>query len=230
LKNIKGVYVEELELVGGSITAEKPVDEKPAKAKKPAAKAKSEEPEEKEELKATKDKPAAKAKSEEPTAAKTKAAAKSTAEKAKSEEPAASKTKTVAAQRANKSSKPSDDGVPDNVKALLEGSGDIFAGKSIVVTGVPPVIGRKNADKLVELYGGNIVKAISGKTAFVVLGNDAGPAKLQQIEKLNIKTYTDEEFVAMIEKDTSAGGGKRAADDDEDDEDTKPAKAKKAKK
>ena len=78
-----GVYIEELELVGGSITmAEKTEkDEKPAKAKKPAAKAKSEEPE------------VAKASSEEvPDAPKSKPA------KAKSEEPAAAKTKSVAAR------------------------------------------------------------------------------------------------------------------------------------
>ena len=59
-------------------------------------------------------------------------------------------------ERANKSAKPSDEDVPDNVKALLQGFGDIFAGKSIVISGVPPVIGRKNADKLVELYGKQI--------------------------------------------------------------------------
>ena len=75
-------------------------------------------------------------------------------------------------------------------------------GKSIVVTGVPPM-GRKNVDKLVELYGGKLVKAIAKKTSFVVLGNDAGPKKLEQIKEFGLKSYTDIEFVKLIESGMS---------------------------
>ena len=124
-------------------------------------------------------------------------------------------------------------------------------GLSIVVTGVPP-IGRKNADKLVQVYGGKLVKAIAKKTSFVVLGNDAGPKKLDQINEFGLKTYTDTEFVKLIEDGTvslvlsswktyaeswlvglGAGGIKRSAsEDDEDEEEEKPTKkpAKKQKK
>jgi hypothetical protein len=57
--------------------------------------------------------------------------------------PAASKpkTKTPAEQRAanaTKGGKGTGDDLPDNVKALLEGSGQSLSGKNIVVTGVPP--------------------------------------------------------------------------------------------
>ena len=116
----------------------------------------------------------------------------------------------------------SDADLPDNTKALLAGSGDVLSGKSIVVTGVPPTLQRKNAEKLVTNYGGKLVKSISKNTSFVVLGNDAGPKKLEQIEEMGIETLDEDAFVAMLE---AGGGAKRAADEDE-----KPAKAKKQKK
>ena len=88
------------------------------------------------------------------------------------------KTKSAAAQRAANAAKPSkapDADLPDNIKALLAGNGDILSGKSVVVTGVPPTLQRKNAEKLVEIYGGKLLKSVSKNTSFVVIGNDAGP-------------------------------------------------------
>jgi BRCT domain type II-containing protein len=109
------------------------------------------------------------------------------------------------------------------MKALLAGTGDVLSGKSIVVTGVPPVLQRKNAEKLVTDYGGKLVKSISKNTSFVVLGNDAGPKKLEQIAELGIETLDEDAFIAMLE--AGGSGVKRTAGDED-----KPAKAKKQKK
>jgi len=90
-------------------------------------------------------------------------------------------TKPPAEQRVANASKPKgtkgDEDLPDNVKALLKANGDVLNGFAIVVTGVPPVLGRKNAEKLVQLYGGKLTKSLSKNTSFVVVGNDAGPTK-----------------------------------------------------
>lgn len=164
--------------------------------------------------------------------------------KADEEEPppkanvAVKETKAPAEQRAAnaaKPPKPTDGSLPDNVKNLLASSGNIFEGKMIVVTGVPPTIGRKNAEALVTAYGGKITKSLSKNTAYVVVGNDAGPKKLEQIEDLGIEILDEGQLIKMLE---GAGSGeKRAADDDADEEDDeedeededegKPAKAKK---
>jgi BRCT domain type II-containing protein len=138
----------------------------------------------------------------------------------------AKKTKSPEEQRAVNAAKPSkssDADLPENIKALLAGNGDILFGKSIVVTGVPPTLQRKNAEKLVQIYGGKLLKSVSKNTGFVVVGNDAGPKKLEQIEELGIETLDEDAFVALLE--AGSGGAKRAADDD-----GKPAKAKKQKK
>ncbi|RDL32039.1 uncharacterized protein BP5553_09441 [Venustampulla echinocandica] len=151
---------------------------------------------------------------------------------------AVKKTKPPAEQRAAnaaKPGKPTDSDLPNNVNDLLAGSGDVLSGKTIVVTGVPPTIGRKNAEALVTAYGGKLTKSLSKKTDFVVVGNDAGPKKLEQIEGLNIEILDEGQFIKLLEG--AGSGGKRAAEDDadeddeddedEDEEEAKPVKAKK---
>lgn len=87
-----------------------------------------------------------------------------------------------------------------------------------------PSLGRKNAEKLVVNFGGKLTKSLSKNTSLVVVGNDAGPTKLDKIEELGIKTIDEDGFIALLEAGSASGGTKRAADADE-----KP-KAKKAKK
>ncbi len=91
------------------------------------------------------------------------------------------KTKTPAEQRAANAAKPKgavdDSELPDNYKTLLGGMGSALDGLSICVTGVPPTLGRKNAEKLVVNYGGKVASSLSRKTSYVVVGNDAGPTK-----------------------------------------------------
>jgi BRCT domain type II-containing protein len=113
------------------------------------------------------------------------------------------KTKTPAEQRAEnakKTKKGPDEDLPDNIKALLEGSGDSLSGKTIVVTGVPPTLGRKHTEALVTKYGGHLTKSLSKNTSLVVVGNDAGPTKLEKIEELGLQTMDEDEFVAMLEQ------------------------------
>ena len=235
---LAGGTVTTLNLVGGTVTAvegtEKPVKAKPAKkeVKKEIKEEDDEEDDEEESASAaaTKPKPGNK-----------KTAKDDSGSEGGERVPAAKKTKTPQEQRAankQKPAKPDDADLPDNVKALLKGTGSIFdgefinplyladfctkyclflphfpitlsnsanvtfVGKSIVVTGVPPVLGRKNTDKLVQIYGGHLTKSISKKTSFVVLGNDAGPTKLVKIEELGLKVYDDKEFIKLIEKGT----------------------------
>jgi NAD-dependent DNA ligase len=132
---------------------------------------------------------------------------------------AAKKTKPAAEQRsenAKKPVKPADSNLPEHLKALLAGTGKILEGKQFVVTGVPPTLGRKNAETLVQAYGGKLLKSLSKKTDFVVVGNDAGPKKLEQIEGLGLKIIDEDELVAMLE--SSGLGTKQEAEYDDDDE------------
>lgn len=50
-----------------------------------------------------------------------------------------------------------------------------------------------------ENHGGKLGKSITGKTNLVVLGNDAGPKKLEQISELKIVTIDEDALVRKLE-------------------------------
>ncbi|MDR3288498.1 MAG: NAD-dependent DNA ligase LigA [Peptococcaceae bacterium] len=73
----------------------------------------------------------------------------------------------------------------------------IFAGLSIVVTGVLTRWNRQEAEAMIEERGGKAAGSVSKKTAFVVVGENAG-SKLAKAGELGIKVLTEEEFMAML--------------------------------
>lgn len=75
-------------------------------------------------------------------------------------------------------------------------TGDLFAGKTIVVTGTLPTLSRKDANALIERLGGKAAGSVSKKTSFVVAGEAAG-SKLQKANELGIPVLTEEEFLKM---------------------------------
>lgn len=72
-------------------------------------------------------------------------------------------------------------------------------GKSIVISGVFRRHSRDEYKQLIELNGGKNVGSISGKTSFILAGDNMGPSKLQKAEKLGISLISEEEFLQMIE-------------------------------
>ena len=73
---------------------------------------------------------------------------------------------------------------------------DLFAGKTIVVTGTLPTLSRKDANELIERLGGKASGSVSKKTSYVVAGEAAG-SKLQKAADLGIPVLTEEEFLRM---------------------------------
>lgn len=70
--------------------------------------------------------------------------------------------------------------------------------KSFVVSGVFSKFSRDDLKKTIEQNGGKNVGSISGKTNFVVAGENMGPEKLKKAEKLGIPILTEEDFIKMI--------------------------------
>lgn len=76
---------------------------------------------------------------------------------------------------------------------------DKLAGKSIVISGVFAHHSRDEYKQMIEQNGGKNVGSISGKTSFILAGENTGPAKLQKAEKLGIQIVDEETFLKMIE-------------------------------
>lgn len=76
---------------------------------------------------------------------------------------------------------------------------DKLAGKSIVISGVFQHHSRDEYKQLIEQYGGKNVGSISGKTSFILAGDNMGPSKLQKAEKLGIPLVSEDDFLKIIE-------------------------------
>ena len=71
------------------------------------------------------------------------------------------------------------------------------SGKTVVITGTLPTLGRKEAAELVEKYGGKVSGSVSKKTDYVVAGESAG-SKLTRAQELGITVLTEAELFVLL--------------------------------
>lgn len=76
-------------------------------------------------------------------------------------------------------------------------TGGGLVGKTFVITGTLPNLGREEARAMVESAGGKVASSVSKKTHYVLAGEDAG-SKLTKAQELGIPVITEEEFRQML--------------------------------
>lgn len=85
-----------------------------------------------------------------------------------------------------------------NMESLQEDNIDNrFEGKIFVLTGALEKYSRKEAEDLIEKYGGKTSSSVSKKTSYVLAGEDAG-SKLTKAQELGITIITEKEFEDMV--------------------------------
>lgn len=94
---------------------------------------------------------------------------------------------------------------------IPEGAENCLGGLTFVFTGVLRFLGRDEGQNLVKRYGGKVTTAPSKKTSYVVLGDDAGPKKLQTIRDHGLKTINEEGLFKLIQTLPPNGGDGKAA-------------------
>jgi DNA ligase (NAD+) len=99
-------------------------------------------------------------------------------------------------------------------KSANAGGSDVFAGKSIVISGVFKHHSRDEYKAMIEQNGGKNVGSISGKTSFILAGDNMGPSKLQKAEKLGVEIIDEDKFLEMLDSD--AIGGRSSSSDNTD--------------
>ena len=75
---------------------------------------------------------------------------------------------------------------------------DKLAGQSIVISGVFSHHSRDEYKLIIEQNGGKNVGSISGKTTFILAGENMGPSKLEKAQKLGVRIMNEEEFLALL--------------------------------
>jgi DNA ligase (NAD+) len=80
----------------------------------------------------------------------------------------------------------------------MQPASDKLAGLTFVVSGTFANYSRDGIKETIERNGGKVSGSVSGKTSYVVAGNDMGPSKLEKAQKLGVKIISEEEFTAML--------------------------------
>ena len=75
---------------------------------------------------------------------------------------------------------------------------DKLAGQSIVISGVFTHHSRDEYKLIIEQNGGKNVGSISGKTSFILAGENMGPSKLEKAQKLGVRIVSEDEFLEML--------------------------------
>ncbi len=79
------------------------------------------------------------------------------------------------------------------------GGNDKLKGLTIVISGTFAKHSRDEYKAMIERNGGKNSGSVSGKTDFILAGDNMGPAKLEKAAKFGVKIINEEEFLKMIE-------------------------------
>lgn len=81
--------------------------------------------------------------------------------------------------------------------APAEKAPQILAGKTVVLTGTLPTMGRDEAKELLEAAGAKVSGSVSKKTSYVVAGAEAG-SKLTKAQELGVRVLDEAGMLALL--------------------------------
>lgn len=90
---------------------------------------------------------------------------------------------------------------------------DALAGKTIVVSGVFSV-SRDAMKDLISKHGGKNSGSVSGKTSFLLAGENPGPEKVRKCEELGVPILSEEAFRALLPEDAAETPEPKLFDDE----------------
>jgi DNA ligase (NAD+) len=80
----------------------------------------------------------------------------------------------------------------------LQSNTDKLGGKTFVISGVFQKHSRDELKDLIEKNGGKNTGSISGKTNYLLAGDNMGPEKLKKAEKLSVAIISEDDFLTLI--------------------------------
>lgn len=82
--------------------------------------------------------------------------------------------------------------------------GNALIGQTFVLTGTLKTMKRDEAADLIRAQGGNVTSSVTGKTTYLVAGENTGAAKTEKAKSLNIKILTEAELISMLSFESAA--------------------------
>ncbi|MCD8194479.1 MAG: NAD-dependent DNA ligase LigA [Tannerellaceae bacterium] len=80
----------------------------------------------------------------------------------------------------------------------LAGRTDKLKGLTLVISGTFTKHSRDEYKQMIEQNGGKNSGSVSGKTDYIIAGDNMGPAKLEKAQKLGVKIINEDEFLSML--------------------------------
>ncbi|MDH6312842.1 DNA ligase (NAD+) [Parabacteroides sp. PFB2-10] len=80
----------------------------------------------------------------------------------------------------------------------LAGRSDKLSGLTFVISGTFTKHSRDEYKAMIEQHGGKNSGSVSGKTDYILAGENMGPAKLEKAAKLGVKIMSEEEFLQLL--------------------------------
>ena len=84
------------------------------------------------------------------------------------------------------------------MRVVEQRQGSVLEGVTFVVSGVFAQFSRDEIKASIEAHGGKVSSSISGKTNYVLAGDNMGPEKRKKAEKLGVPVITEDEYLRMI--------------------------------
>lgn len=83
---------------------------------------------------------------------------------------------------------------------VLANRSERLKGLTFVISGTFTQHSRDEYKAMIEQHGGKNTGSVSGKTSYILAGENMGPAKLEKAAKLGVRIIHEEEFLKMIEE------------------------------
>ena len=84
-------------------------------------------------------------------------------------------------------------------KKIVEPEGDTLAGKTFLYTGTFTNFSREELESRIAANGGKLLSGVSKKLNYLIVGENAGPSKVEKAQKLNVSMISEDEFLAMLD-------------------------------
>lgn len=95
-------------------------------------------------------------------------------------------------------------GLQMTVGSEQQASDGVLSGLTFVVSGVFQGFSREQIKADIENHGGKVSGSVSGKTSYLLAGENMGPEKLKKAEKLGVKIITEQEYQEMLKGQSPA--------------------------
>ena len=84
-------------------------------------------------------------------------------------------------------------------KKVVDQEGDTLAGKTFLYTGTFANFSREELENRIAANGGKLLSGISKKLNYLIVGENAGPSKVEKAQKLNVPMIGEDDFIAMLD-------------------------------